>query len=55
MLQQMSLYTCVGVGSVQDIREMTVRHIKYGARAEDVGAFSAAFIDTVERILGDKW
>ena len=34
---------------------MTVRHIKYGARAEDVGTFAAAFIETVERLLGDKW
>jgi hypothetical protein len=34
---------------------MTVRHIKYGAKAEDVGVFATAFIDTVERILEDKW
>ena len=34
---------------------MTVRHIKYGAKAEDVGTFSTAFIDTVERVLQDKW
>jgi hypothetical protein len=33
---------------------MTVRHIKYGAKAEDVAAFSAAFVDTVGRLLGDE-
>ena len=39
----------------QDIRAMTVRHIKYGAKAEDVATFSTAFIDSVERILAEKW
>ncbi len=39
----------------QDIREMTVRHITYGAKAEDVGTFAHAFVETVERLLGDRW
>jgi hypothetical protein len=34
---------------------MTVRHIKYGAKAEDVGTFAHAFVETVERLLGDRW
>ncbi len=34
---------------------MTVRHIKYGAKAEDVVSFSTAFIDSIERILAEKW
>ena len=33
---------------------MTVRHIKYGAKAEDVGIFAQAFIETVERLLGER-
>ena len=39
----------------QDIRAMTVRHIKYGAKAEDVDIFASAFIETVSRLLGEKW
>ena len=39
----------------QDIRAMTVRHIKYGAKAEDVGIFASAFIDTVSRLLSESW
>ncbi len=34
---------------------MTVRHIKYGAKAEDVGTFAHAFVETVERLLGERW
>ena len=34
---------------------MTVRHIKYGAKAEDEVTFSAAFIGSIERILAEKW
>ncbi len=34
---------------------MTVRHIKYGAKAEDVGTFAHTFIETLQRLLGDKW
>ena len=34
---------------------MTVRHIKYGAKAEDVSTFANTFVETVERLLGDKW
>ena len=40
---------------IQDIRAMTVRHIKYGAKAEDVSTFANTFVETVERLLGDKW
>ena len=32
-----------------------VRHIKYGARPEDVEPFAAAFMEALSRIMADRW